>query len=77
MEDDDDQAPIIDIELPFDNHSHVVTWLGPKPKVEEISKRDTASSLYHPNLSCGGVYAGFSGVLKSPDYPLFYPNNKV
>ena len=48
-----------------------------KPRVKrgvEGSPGSDATSNY--NKYCGGTFRGLSGVIKSPNYPLYYPNRK-
>lgn len=143
---EDVPMPMIDIQLPFNNHTHIVTWLDPKtmkpkskPERSAMQKEDAESKpkkakrrgrpriynirpaplfpvvmlkIYetdHPNVTlmvndksssrvkrgappswqkepsttmpssnhyCGGDFTDLSGILRSPGYPLYYPNNK-
>jgi len=137
---EDEPMPMIDIQLPFNNHTHIVTWLDPKtlrpktkPERQSVdgakgeSLRRPRPRIYnirpaplfpvvvrkvyetdHPNVTimvkdktkervkrgappsltsggnmmpssnhyCGGDFTDLSGILRSPGYPLYYPNNK-
>ena len=53
------------------------------PNVTVINrvKRGTGSlpqhSVWSANHFCGGDFTQLSGILRSPGFPLYYPNNKV
>ena len=52
-----------------------------KMKIKERVKRGVEGSpasdnTFNYDKYCGGTFRGLSGVIKSPNYPLYYPNRK-
>ena len=79
-----------DLKILFKNLDHPTSGSGEKNALVDYSrmtinrraKRGTEgnpSAGYAPsnaNKYCGGTFRGLSGVIKSPGYPLYYPNQK-
>ena len=61
--------------------NHVFQVEHPNVTVVNRVKRGTGSlpqhSAWSANHFCGGDFTQLSGILRSPGYPLYYPNKKV
>ena len=66
------QVPLVDQEKENETETQ---------EVERRSSRVRRGSGSHTNNNyvalCGGVFRNLYGIIQSPEYPLYYPNNKV